>query len=141
MDGVITPRTTKILFLESDDASFQVRQCVAKVLAGLPPVEFYQAHDASEALSLLDRVGPDVIVIDDDSDAEKELFMESVGKVHPPVVVTGDREVTKPGKFSLDSPVTYLPRTESLEGMHQSLVLITALGIKSANIKASGRVH
>jgi DNA-binding NarL/FixJ family response regulator len=140
MDGVITPRTTKVLFLESDDASFQVKKCVAKVLSGLPPVEFYQARDASEALSLLNTVHPDVVVIDEESDAERDLFMESVGRTHPPVVVTRDGEQTQLSEFSLDNPVTYLPRTESLEAMHQTLVLITALGIKSANNK-SGKVH
>ena len=47
---------TKILFIDQNEASFQVQRCVAKALSSLPPVQLYHAHDATEALAMIDKL-------------------------------------------------------------------------------------
>lgn len=133
-------QTTRILFVDSDEQSFEVRQCVARVLAALPPVELFHAKDATEALSLLDEVKPDVVVIDDEQTAECDLFMDSVGANHPPIVVRTETRKPDPKTFTLDEDVTYIPKSETLEGIHQTLMLVTAIGVR-ANQRVSRAVH
>ena len=58
MDG-----KTRLLFVDADETSFQVWQCMANVLDSLPPFEFHYAADATEALEGLDQIKPDVIVL------------------------------------------------------------------------------
>ncbi len=134
-------RTTKILFVDNDETSFQVRQCMARVLDALPPVELFHARDATEALSLLDQLKPDVIVLDDDTPAERDLFMDSLVGIHPPIVLRSETREILPKDFSLEKRVTYIPKSESLDGIHQTLLLVTAIGIKATNAKVSGSIH
>ena len=98
-------QATKILFIDNDEPAFEVRQCMAKVLGSLPPVKLFHAKDATEALSMLDELKPDVVVLDDEQGAEK------------------------------DQSVTYIPKSDSLEGIHDTLVLITAIGVRATNVK------
>lgn len=134
-------RTTKILFVDNDETSFEVRQCMAKVLNALPPIELFHARDASEALALLDQLKPDVVVLDDDTPAERDLFMDSLAGNHPPIVVRSETREILPKDFSLEKRVTYIPKSESLDGIHQTLMLVTAIGVKATNAKLSGSIH
>lgn len=134
-------RTTKILFVDNDETSFQVRQCMARVLDALPPVELFHARDATEALQLLEQLKPDVIVLDDDTPAERDLFMDSMVGNHPPIVVRSESREILPKDFSLEKRVTYIPKSESLDGIHQTLLLVTAIGVKATNAKVSGSIH
>lgn len=136
-------RATKILFVDCDETSFEVRRCMAKVLQSLPPVELFHAHDATEALTMLDQIKPDVIVIDDEVPAEKDLFIDSLSSNHPPIVVRTESEenVPKPCDFTLDKPVTYIPKSESLDGIHQTLLLVSAIGVKACNSRSASGLH
>ena len=134
-------RTTKILFVDNDETSFQVRQCMAKVLNALPPVELFHARDATEALSMLDQLKPDVIVLDDDTPAERDLFIDSMQGNHPPIVLRCESREVLPKDFSLEKKITYIPKSESLDGIHQTLMLVTAIGVKATNLKQSGSIH
>ncbi len=128
-------RTTKILFVESDEISFQVRECMAKVLNALPPIELFHARDATEALAMLEQLKPDVIVLDDENPAESDLFMESMVKGHAPIVIRTDTRATPAKEFSIGKPVTFIPKGESLDGIHQTLMLVTAIGVKGVSPK------
>lgn len=134
-------KTTKILIVDNDETSFQVRKCIAKVLAALPPVELFHARDASEALALLEQLKPDVVMMDHENEAEKDLFFDSLTMNHPPVMVCTDGENTKKEKFSVDNPITYVKKSESLDDIHQSLMMATTLGAKSTSGKDSKAVH
>jgi len=134
-------RTTKILFVDNDETSFQVRQCMAKVLSALPPVELFHARDATEALSMLDQLKPDVIVLDDDTPAERDLFIDSMVGNHPPIVLRSETREVLPKDFSLEKKITYIPKSESLDGIHQTLMLVTAIGVKATNHKLTGSIH
>lgn len=135
-------RTTKILFVDNDETSFQVRQCMARVLNSLPPIELFHARDATEALAMLNQLKPDVIVLDDETPAERDLLMDSLPGNHPPIVLRSETRLPTPEKFRLDEPVTYIPKNESLDGIHQTLILVTAIGIKGTNVRAvSSAVH
>ena len=132
-------KTTKILVVDSDETSFQVRKCIAKVLAALPPLELFHARDASEALALLDQLKPDVVMMDHENEAEKDLFFDSLTLNHPPVMVCTDE--ANQNKFSVDKPITYVKKSESLDDIHQSLMIATKLGAKSTTGKDSKAVH
>ncbi len=134
-------RTTKILFVDSDETSFQVRQCMARVLSSLPPIELFHARDATEALAMLEQLKPDVIVLDDEIPAERDLFIDSLPGNHPPIVLRSETTLPAPEKFKLDKHVTYIPKNESLDGIHQTLILVTAIGLKAINTRASGEMH
>jgi DNA-binding NarL/FixJ family response regulator len=121
---------TKILIVDHDEASFQVQQCIAKALANLPPVELYHARDATEALSMLDRLSPDVVVMDDEEPEEKDLLIDSLVSGHPPILLQTDENLPTPQNFNLDGEITRIPKSESLEGIHQTLMLAVAIGVK-----------
>jgi DNA-binding NarL/FixJ family response regulator len=134
-------RTTKILFVDGDETSFQVRQCMAKVLNSLPPIELFHARDATEGLALLDQLKPDVVVLDDEIPGERDLFIDSLPGNHPPIVLRSETNSVKPEKFRLDEPVTYIPKNESLDGIHQTLILVTAIGIKGTTARETVELH
>jgi len=122
LGGVVA--VTKILFLEEDQTTFEIRRCIALVLEGIQPIEMYFAKDATEALELLDEVGPDVVVIEHEEEAEKELFLDGLKKSHPPVIVEEAQSDSRrrPG-------VSYQTRDGSLEGIHQLLKKASALAL------------
>ena len=133
---------TKILFVEEDERSFEVRQCVAKVLQSLPPVQLFHAKDATDALNLLEQIRPDVIVLDGEVQEEKELFIDSLHGEHPPVMVRTEEEDANVVKnFSLDKSVNYIPKNESLEGIHQTLLLAAAIGHRNSSSSSSKNIH
>ena len=114
---------TKILFLDDDEISFEFRKCMAKVLSSIPPVELFHASDATEALGLLESLHPDVIVLNEDLAEENALFLDSLTQDHPPIVVQTDKEQKK----ALDESITYIKRNETIEGIHQTLVVATTI--------------
>lgn len=132
---------TKILIIDHDETSFQVQQCVARALSNLPPVELYHAHDATEALAMIDKLHPDVIMLDDEEREEKDLLIDSLGAIHPPVVLTTDENLPSPKQFNLNESVTRIPRSESLEDIHQTLLLVTAIGVKFTGTRVSPELH
>lgn len=120
---------TKILFIEEDETAFEIRRCIAAVLEGIQPVELFQAKDASEALELLDEVCPDVVIIEHEDKAERELFLDGLSGEHPPVLIDCAKPEKNPRK-----KVSYVRKDPSLEGIHQLLKTATtmaALGITS----------
>jgi chemotaxis response regulator CheB len=122
---------TKILFIDDDEMSFQIRKCIAKALAALPDVELFQAHDATEGLQMIDNVKPDVVVIDHEEIEEQELFIESLSSNHPPIVLqtqTGRSEKTAAKK------ITCIPKSDSLEGIHQTLLIAAAIAEKGTDL-------
>ena len=122
------PLPTKILIINHDEACFQVQQCIAKALSNLPPVELYHARDATEALGLLDRLSPDVVVISDEEPDEGELFIDSLASNHPPILLQTETGVPAPKDFNIRGEITRIPKNESLEGLHHTLMLAVAIG-------------
>ena len=115
---------TKILFIDDDETSFQFRKCMAQVLRQLPPVELFHAGDATEGLQLLEKVHPDVVVLDDELCDECDLFLDSLTLNHPPVVVQvdGKQKTKTPAKHVM---VNYIRKNESLAGIHDTLLAAT----------------
>ena len=132
---------TKILFIDQNEASFQVQRCVAKALSSLPPVQLYHAHDATEALAMIDKLSPDVIIIDEEDLDENELLIDSLGPQHPPIVLQTEENITSPSQFTLNQKITRIPRSESLEGIHQTLLLAAALGVRQHCSRAAVDLH
>ncbi len=128
---------TKILFIDNDEASFQFRKCMAKVMGTLPPIELFHANDATEALGLLEALNPDVIVIDGELIEEKDLFLDSLTSNHPPVVI----QTEKKGSSNYDELITCVEKNESIDGIHQTLLLATEIGIKAMGNKSSDVLH
>lgn len=130
-------RATKILFLDNDEHSFAIRQCIARALVDLPPVELFHASDATEALSMLEELTPDVIVLDEEVQEECDLLLDSLGSSHPPIVLQTEKNIKNTP--ALGAEITYLQKSESLEGMHKTLVLATSIGSKKGrNLATKG---
>lgn len=136
-------RVTKILFIDNDEMSFQIRKCIAKALVQLPPVELLHANDATEALAAVELMKPDVVVLDAEMDAqERDLFMDSLSGNHPPIMLqTNNDDHSLSNASSSQKTVTRIQKNETLEGIHQTLVTATSLAIKSLDSKPSGAVH
>ncbi len=131
---------TRILIIDSDETMFQVRQCMARALEELPPVELFHARDATEALALIETLAPDVIVIDDEEPGECDLFIDSLSTNHPPIVLcteAQDDAVT----MELDREITYIQRSDTLDGFHQTLKLAAAIGMKFTSDSDSRTFH
>lgn len=132
---------TKILIIDHDELSFQIQQCIAKALAKIPPVELYHAKDATEALAMMDNLRPDVVLIDDEEPEERNLFIDSLSRNHPPVLIQTSENFTQAKNFTLQDEITRIPRSESLEGIHQTLMLAVAMGSKFTGCRISKAIH
>ncbi len=130
---------TKILFIDNDEISFQIRECIARALKNLPPIEMFHAHDATEALAMLESLNPDVVVLDDDSKEESSLFLDSLTPNHPPVLLRTGRRAAKNGN-TVDN-ITPIIKNESLEGIHQTLIAAAELASKCACQAICGYYH
>ena len=119
---------TKILFIDADEISFQIRKCIAKALAALPEVELFQAHDANEGLQMIESVRPDVVVFDHEELEEQQLFIDSLTPEHPPVVLQTN---TTLDKTLHQKQVTCIPKSDSLDGIHQALLIAAAIGSRT----------
>lgn len=136
----MTSESTKILFVNTDEEAFQVSKCIAQVLAELPPVELFHASDATEALSVVEREGVDVVVLDNDLLDEKNLFIDGLTGNHPPILLQteADNRNDLARRARKDKPITYIPKPETIDGIHQTLMLAAAIGIRAKNVGASG---
>ena len=132
---------TKILFIQDDEGTFQILQCIAKALLTLPPIELYHARDASEALSLLESLCPDVIVMDEEEVEEKELLIDSLSLNHPPIILQTDEVIESLEDDSLNAEIVRLQRGESLEGIHKTLQVAAELGEKFTGGRAGHSLH
>ena len=127
-------RTTKILFIDRDDASFQVRKCVAQVINELPPLELFQAKSTNECLSLIENLRPDVVVIDEDSPREWEVFLDQLSSEHPPIVITIDRQQQSIELPISNKEVSYIPKSESLDDLHKTLIYASKVATNSKTL-------
>lgn len=127
---------TKILFIDDDEHSFAIKQCIANALMELPPVELYHANDATEALTILDRESLDVIVLDDNLRGELELLIDSLNYKHPAILCQTNEEIES--KSVYDDDVTFIEKNESLEGLHKTLLIATSVRSKSISGKKEG---
>lgn len=132
---------TRILIVEEDDISFEFCRSLADRLEELPPIELFHARDATEALALLESISPDVLVIDDEHPEESELLIDSLNAQHPPVVFCTE-DVDKAIRVLTHAEhVTCIQRSESMEGVHQTLRVAAALGLQSLVEKSSLLLH
>jgi chemotaxis response regulator CheB len=113
---------TRILFIEEDETAFEIRKCIAAVIEGIEPLEMYHAKDASEALELLEEICPDVVVIEHEEEAERDLFLDGLTKEHPPVLIDSEKEP----KNKSDG-VSFVRKDGSLAGIHELLRTAQAL--------------
>lgn len=112
---------TKLLFIDEDEGSFEVWQSLAQVLSTLPPLQFYHACDATDALAMIDTICPDVVVLnlDDDLEAERSVFVDSMYGDFPPVVVPLEDEM----QFTAENDkMIFLENCSSIEGIHKTLL-------------------
>jgi hypothetical protein len=138
----ISSIATKILVVDSDEASFQIRKCIASVSTVLPMIDLIYAHDASEALLLIDTHKPDVILFNSDDPLEVDLLLESLSYDHPPVVFQSDGDLQLPTCLAGDDEnITFIPNDDTLEGIHDTLELVIAIGEKFAGHKPSASIH
>jgi len=113
---------TRVLVVDHDEASFQVRKCIASVSSGLCSLELIYARDASEALMIIDRKIPDVILFNADENVEEfELLIESLEGEHPPIVLQGDFDQLKLPKTE---SIKRIPNDESIDAIHETLMLV-----------------
>jgi hypothetical protein len=130
--------STKILIIEGDHANFQVRKCIAQALGLLPEVDLLYAPDVSEGLQMMEQKKPDAIIFSEEDSSERELLLDCLDDTHPPLVLqTEDCEYFKT-KQNLDQKVMYVPVYDTLEGMHQVLILAASLGRKS---RSAGKTY
>ena len=116
---------TRVLVVDHDEASFQVRKCIASVSSGLCSLELVYARDASEALMIIDRNVPDVILFNADENVEEfELLIESLEGEHPPIVLQGDFEQLKLPKVE---SIKRIPNDESIDAIHETLMLVSSI--------------
>ncbi len=121
MDG----NKTRVLVVDHDEASFQVRKCIASVSSGLCSLELIYARDASEALMIIDRKTPDVILFNADESVEEfELLIESLDSKHPPIVLQGDFDQLQLPKTE---SIKRIPNDESIDAIHETLMLVGAM--------------
>jgi DNA-binding NarL/FixJ family response regulator len=126
---------TRILFIFDDEASFQIWKCMANVIEQLPPVELFLALDATEGLSMLEYVHPDVVVIDNNMSEERDMFIDSLSTDHPPILIQVD-DSSKLGNTFHGKEVIYIERNGSLEGIHKTL-LVAASAAENNELKLS----
>jgi len=134
-------KTTKILVIEGDQTNFQVRKCIAQALGLNPSVELFHAQDVTEGLSFIDKMDPDAIIFSEDDTQEKEFLLESIGHSHAPLIMQTEDPKYFEKKQSIEENVMYVPFYDTLEGMHQVIILAAALGEKFEGKKSSRAVH
>lgn len=141
MDMREVSKTTKILVIEGDQTSFQVRKCIAQALGLNTSVELVHASDVSEGLKIMDKIHPDAIIFSENDKLEKEFLLDSVGNIHPPIILQTEDASYFNKKQSIEDNVMYVPFYDTLEGMHQIIVLAAALGEKFEGARTSKSLH
>jgi len=109
---------------------------MSKVVESIPEFELYYASNARAGREQLGGVCPDIVVLDFEEDEmpEHDVFLEELGDCHPPIIVHCSGTVAVP----LESPdVYYMGPCETLDGVHKSLLVSTAL-VERGRISQSG---
>lgn len=119
---------TKILIINEDESSFHLQQCVALALGKGSSIDMIYAKDASEALHLIEREAPDVILFNGEETEEADLLYESLSYDHPPVVFQTDEDLKLPK--SDNNSVRCIPQDETIEGIHETLQLLMNISDK-----------
>ncbi len=132
---------TKILVIEGDQANFQVRKCIAQALGLLPTINLLHAKDVVEGLKIIEQTKLDAIIYSEEDLFDREFLLESLGTTHPPLVLqTEDSEFFKT-KQTLEQNIMYVPIYDTLEGMHQVLMLAASLGKRVGSSTRTQEVH
>jgi hypothetical protein len=134
-------QNTKILVIDNDYTSFQVHECIAKALGTLKHVEMVHAADVTEALRVMDKVNPDAILVSEEDSDEQSLLLDSVGTLHPPILLQTNNKVHFDKKQSLEQDVMYVPFYDTLEGIHQLITLLVAMGEKHYGKRPNRALH
>lgn len=122
--------TSNILVIENDQSNFQVRKCIAQALGLLSSIKLIHAKDVKTGLSMLEKNKFSAIIYSEEDCTEKDSLIQKLGDFHPPLVIqTEDSDYYK-HKQSLDQNIMYVPIYDTLEGMHQVLILAATLGGK-----------
>ncbi len=116
---------TRILFVDNNETSFQIWQCIAYALDGLPPIELVHAQDTTDGLNMLNNLKPDAIVLNlcDSDSSERESFLDNLIDHHPPVIIYTD---TEDSQESTNDKIHYVSRTGSLGCIHKALLTATS---------------
>lgn len=137
---MMTERKTRILFVDGDEISFQVRQCIARVLANIPPIELLHAHDGNEALRVMEKQSPDVIVFDEEMNDDFKMVLDYIPEGHVPVLVQSNEEGLSEGEHKKGA-VTAIRKNDSLDGLHYSLLVAIKLALQSVVAKENPVMH
>ena len=131
--------STKILFVDENEASFQIWECIARALEGLPPLEFVYATDASDGLVKMEQTKPDVVVLNlDEQTDEARAFVDSLYGNHPPVIV---HSLEKQKFANTPGEVIFVVKSGSLDGMHRTLIAATEAAGRGTAAKSSSSLH
>jgi chemotaxis response regulator CheB len=117
-------RVTKILFMDNDEMSFAVRQCIARAILSLPPIELFHVTKASEAIDALEAICPDVIVIDDSCLEEFELLRDNASINYPPILLQSNKPSIHQA-IGNDLRVNCIEKSASIDGLRRTLVAAT----------------
>ncbi len=134
-------QNTKILVIDNDYASFQVNECIAKALGTLDHIEMIHSNDVTEALRLMEKIHPDAILVSDENKDEQSLLLDSIGAFHPPILLQTTDTVHFEKKQTLEQDVMYVPFYDTLEGIHQLIMLLVAMGEKHCGKRADRALH
>lgn len=131
----------KILIVDQDETAFQVRKCIASVSFGLTGIELLYARDASEAIAMIEKKSPDAILFSTDQDSEEaELLIDSLSSNHPPILIQGDENIEK---LYIPEPdrIKKIPNDDSIDSIHETLKMLTALAEKFSGSAADSTFH
>jgi hypothetical protein len=99
------------------------------------------AADVTEALRVMDKVNPDAILVSEEDSDEQSLLLDSVGTLHPPILLQTNNKVHFDKKQSLEQDVMYVPFYDTLEGIHQLITLLVAMGEKHYGKRPNRALH
>lgn len=133
--------STKILVIEEDQTNFQVRHCIAQALGLTNSIDLIYAYDVSEALRIMEKSSPDVILFSEEDLIEKEMLLDFLGEKHPPLILQTEDDAHFSHKQKTDQKIMYVPVYDTLEGMHQVLMLAASMGQRCKVGSLSQEVH
>ncbi|MCC6221172.1 MAG: hypothetical protein IT291_08040 [Deltaproteobacteria bacterium] len=111
---------TRILFVDKDERSFQIWQCIAAAIQNLPPIELIHASNASHGLLMIGQIKPDCIVLNfgDEDHSELDTFLKNLLETHPPIIVQAEEEFFDTRREN----VFFVEQSGSLESIHKTLL-------------------
>ena len=112
--------------MDTDEMAFAIRQCIARVITNLPPVELFHVTRASDAIDALESIAPDVLVIDDSCLEELEILIEHYQNDLLPILLQSNNPPTKSSKQS-DLKISYIEKSPSIDGLRKTIVAATDL--------------